>query len=113
MAWSRWEQHTGPPLTSDKKKVLAIDSHPANISRGIPADFGLVGEAQTVLAELVSRLDTSAPRESWSAGCELAAQWRQRLQSELEEAPLSHPGRAIRVLSEYADEGAVFCLDAG
>lgn len=101
-------------LTSDKKKVLAIDSHPANISRGIPADFGLVGEAQTVLAELVSRLDTSAPRESWSARVQqLAAQWRQRLQSELEEAPLSHPGRAIRVLSEYADEGAVFCLDVG
>lgn len=101
-------------LTSDKKKVLAIDSHPANISRGIPADFGLVGEAQTVLAELVSRLDTSAPRESWSARVQqLAAQWRQRLQSELEEAPLSHPGRAIRFLSEYADEGAVFCLDVG
>lgn len=70
-------------LTSDKKKVLAIDSHPANISRGIPADFGLVGEAQTVLAELVSRLDTSAPRESWSARVQqLAAKWRQRLQSE-------------------------------
>ncbi len=101
-------------LTSDDKKVLSIDAYPANISKGIPADFGLVGDAQTLLTALLGQLNGANADGQWAHRVKRhAAEWRQRLEAELAQAPPGHPGRAMRLLSEYADTNAVFCLDVG
>jgi len=72
-------------LTSDHKKVLSIDAHPANISKGIPADFGVVGEAKSVLSTLLNKLGSIGLEQSW---CDQVQQqtvtWQRRLEEEVE-----------------------------
>ncbi|HAN95476.1 MAG TPA: hypothetical protein DCQ17_07865 [Firmicutes bacterium] len=103
-----------PELTADEHKVLALDIHPANLSRGIPADFGVVGDAQAVLAKLLARLDGVGTKQSWIDQVkEQAAAWRRRLEQELQHAAPGHPGRAIRILSAKSQASSVFCLDVG
>lgn len=101
-------------LTSDDKKVLAIDVHPANLSRGIPAGFGVVGDAKVILAKLLNELDSGVLNQAWCDQVQKQADtWRQRLEQEVKNAPEGHPGRAIRALAEYADAKTLICLDVG
>lgn len=103
-----------PALTSDKKPVLSIDAYPGNISRGIPADFGIVGDAKTVLSKLIPEIAGTGSRQVWSDQVkQVVADWRKRLADELESAPEGYPGKAIRILSESAARDALICLDVG
>lgn len=101
-------------LTSDDKQVLSIDAHPANIGRGIPADFGVVGDARLVLSALHDKLIGTKQRRAWRKTVEkYAADWRKRLEGELQRSSDLYPGRAMRILSDFADANAVICLDVG
>lgn len=101
-------------FTSDQKQTLAIDARPANISRGIPADFGVVGDAKAVLTKLLAQLGTGNARGDWRSEVENeAAAWRRRLEEDLAQSPPNYPGRAVRVISEFTQENAVICLDVG
>lgn len=101
-------------LTSDDKKVLSVDTCPGNISRGIPADFGLVGDVRTVLAYLLTGMEEIGTDGSWTRHVQdEASAWQRRLEQELAEASSDHPSRAVRTLAEHAEENAVICLDVG
>ncbi|MGI6150031.1 MAG: thiamine pyrophosphate-binding protein [Limnochordia bacterium] len=103
-----------PALTSDSIPALSIDIHPANIGRGIPADFGVVGDAKAVIAALLQRLSDFQPRTDWRSQVEKqACDWNQRLADEIDRAPAGHPGRVVRTLSEWLPPSAVVCLDVG
>lgn len=103
-----------PALTTDRKQVLSIDVHPANIGRGIPADVAIVGDAKAVLPKLVTALRGHGRDETWVNQVKrAAAAWQQRLQCELEEGLAGHPGRVVRLLSEHVGPDAIICLDVG
>ena len=101
-------------LTTDRQKVLAIDAYPANISRGVPADFGVVGDAKRVFSTLLSKLGAGPANQTWREQvARSAGDWEDRLAKELAQGQEGHPGRAVRLLSEHAGSEAVFCLDVG
>lgn len=101
-------------LTSDRKMVLAIDKHPVKVSQGIPADFGLVGDAGTMLTKLLGKLAAAGKKDAWAEHVtQTAEQWQRRLEGELAEASPGHTGRAMRVLAQFAAADALFCLDVG
>lgn len=103
-----------PGFTSDEKKVLAVDAEPTNISRGIPADFGVVGDAKIVLSGLLKKLGRVRQWKPWRQTVERhTAEWRRRLDDELQRSSEKYPGRVMRILSDFADENAVICLDVG
>ncbi|MGI6641482.1 MAG: thiamine pyrophosphate-binding protein [Limnochordia bacterium] len=71
-------------LTTDRQKVLAIDAYPANISRGVPADFGVVGDAKRVLSTLLSKLGAGPANQTWREQvARSAGDWEDRLAKEL------------------------------
>ncbi len=86
-----------PEFTSDEKRVLSLDAVPAQVSMGISADFGLVGDTKAVLAKLLSQLGDTAVHGPWIDQVRNeAAEWHQRLERELEEASPNHPGKAVQ-----------------
>lgn len=103
-----------PEFTSDEKRFLSLDAVPAQVSMGISADFGLVGDTKAVLAKLLSQLGDTAVHGPWIDQVRNeAAEWHQRLERELEEASPNHPGKAVRILAEHAAADVVICLDVG
>jgi pyruvate oxidase len=71
-------------LTTDRQKVLAIDAYPANISRGVPADFGVVGDAKRVFSTLLSKLGAGPANQTWREQvARSAGDWEDRLAKEL------------------------------
>ncbi len=73
-------------------KVIHIDIDPAEIGKNVPADVPIVGDAKTVLRELLGNL---APRIKESGPPDIKA-WQQQIKKWKKEYPLTVPEGGLR-----------------
>lgn len=99
-----------PPAT----KVVRIDIDPHEIDRNRTADAGLVGDASSVLGQLVPLLKRGE-HSAWTR--DLRAASRAFLTSELElrEKPSNpiHPIRLVAQIQKFVGEDAIYVIDGG
>ncbi|HLI35112.1 MAG TPA: biosynthetic-type acetolactate synthase large subunit [Terriglobia bacterium] len=101
-----------------KAKKIHIDVDPSEISKNVPVDLALVGDARATLSALVSalrkRISSSSEntrRQAWLACIE---EWRNEHPLNYDKsAPNVKPEYVIEMLSRYADEDAIVAVDVG
>lgn len=105
-------------------RIMALDLRPDHIGRGAGAHFGIVGDSQSVLAELNSLL-LPTPRPEWERRvAELKARWTEQMSAEAsqngngalrpqEQLGGIHPARIVSELSAILPHDAIVSLDVG
>ena len=100
-------------------KLIQVDIDPAEIGRNYPVAVGVLGDARTVVRQLMTELE---PRSRPGSGY---AQWVKRLDAarqgwEKDRAPLGtaqglplHPERVVATLSRALPENAIVLSDVG
>lgn len=105
-------------------RIMALDVRPDHIGRGAGAHFGIVGDSQSVLAELNSLL-LPAPRAEWEQRVyQLKARWNEQMHAEAshngngavrptDQPGGIHPARIVSELNAALPPDAIICLDVG
>lgn len=112
------------PSRASGTPVIQVDIDPARAGRNFPDALGLVGDARTVLRQLVEATpaaDEQARRERRGAVAELGRTWRDRLgevgaeRARLTELPEDQllPADLVRVLREALGSRTVVIADPG
>lgn len=94
--------------------VVQIDTDPANIGRGTPVRYGVVGSAGDVLERHWSPL-RAAPRREWRREiASLRDRWRQQMKTETRctAGPVT-PQFLMATLQQAVDPGALLVMDVG
>ncbi|MES3151096.1 ubiquinone-dependent pyruvate dehydrogenase [Sphingomonas faeni] len=100
----------------EKAKVAQIDLIPENLGRRTAIDIGLVGDVGATLAVLTPRLIGGRDGAFLKSARENYAEARKGLDDLAQGTPGSgviHPQHVARVVSELADDDAVFACDVG
>ena len=115
--------HTGGQVTARWQvpkpgvPVIHLDIDPAEIGRNYPTQASLLGDARTVLKQLIDTATKTSPkrRETWlSRVSALVAEWRESVAANLNsEAVPMRPERVCRAISEALPEGGVLVCDTG
>jgi acetolactate synthase-1/2/3 large subunit len=93
-----------------KAKVIHIDIDPSNISKTVPADIPIVGDARTVLAALAKGVE-SRPRAAWFARI---ADWKSRCAMDYERGAVTlKPQYIIEELYRQTEGRAVITTGVG
>jgi thiamine pyrophosphate-dependent acetolactate synthase large subunit-like protein len=100
----------------EKKPVIRIDVKGSVVGRRTSNDFGLIGDCKSVFAELLERLDerentsylkkVQKSRDRWREGLKVASDLSRS-------SSVIHPQAAARLISENADDDAIFSCDTG
>ncbi|WP_414447486.1 ubiquinone-dependent pyruvate dehydrogenase [Burkholderia sp. 22PA0099] len=97
-------------------QVIQIDRRGSTIGKRVPVDFGVVGDVKATLAALNGRLARKADRHFLDAARKHYAEAREGLDSlarpSPDDAPI-HPQYLTRLVSELADDDAIFTVDVG
>jgi acetolactate synthase-1/2/3 large subunit len=105
-----------PPRFNAKAKFIHIDIDPADIDTGQRADVGIVGDARSVLEQLLENCPAALTPERYAA-------WRQQLKADDEakareqEPGLNadmvpiHPMRLCREIRDFMDRDAILAVD--
>jgi pyruvate dehydrogenase (quinone) len=99
-----------------KATVAQIDLRPENLGRRTAIDIGLVGDIAPTIAALIPRLKDARDTTFLQAARENYAEARKGLDDLAHGTPGSgvlHPQHVARVVSELADDDAVFACDVG
>ena len=110
------------PSTFDplRQRIIQIDIDDRNAGWTFPVELGLIGDAGSILEQLVeaskeAAQSTSSSRQEWTQGLD-----QRKQQNDYYEDPELHkesspvtPQRLVRVLQETLDPSTVFALDAG
>jgi len=115
--------HTGGQVTARWQvpragtSVIQLDIDPREIGRNYPAKAGLVGDARTVLRQMLAAEDTvaGAKRASWLAQVSgFVEEWRASVADNMnsDAAPM-RPERVCREISRAMPEGAILVCDTG
>jgi acetolactate synthase I/II/III large subunit len=110
----------GPPFwsTPDVQKVIQVDIDPARIAFNREVDVGIVGDARSVLRQLmeaVSGLTKKVEKREYTEGVqEIEQMVRMGIDSAVEndDVPI-HPLRLVKEVSEYFGSDAICSLDGG
>jgi acetolactate synthase I/II/III large subunit len=110
----------GPPFwsTPDAQKVIQVDIDPTRIARNREVDVGIVGDARSVLRQLieaVSGLTKKVEKREFTQDVqEIEQMVRMGIDSAVEndDVPI-HPLRLVKEVSEYFGEEAICSLDGG
>ena len=115
--------HTGGQVTArwqvPKPGVPAIhlDIDPAEIGRNYPTKVGLLGDARTVLRQMIDAASPVAAtkREAWLSRVRgLVAEWRDSIAENLNsDASPMRPERVCREITRVLPEGGVLVCDTG
>ncbi len=100
----------------EKAKVAQIDLIPENLGRRTAIDIGVVGDVGATLAVLTPRLTGGRDGAFLKSARENYAEARKGLDDLAQGTPGSgviHPQHVARVVSELADDDAVFACDVG
>ncbi|PVB59404.1 ubiquinone-dependent pyruvate dehydrogenase [Labrenzia sp. 011] len=104
------------PFYPEKAKVAQIDIRPEAIGRRRAVDIGLVGDIRSTLAALLPRLKRQEDRHFLQSAREhyaLARKGLDDLSFPAKSDHRIHPQHLTRLLSEHADEDAIFTADVG
>jgi thiamine pyrophosphate-dependent acetolactate synthase large subunit-like protein len=100
----------------EKQPVIRIDTRGSVVGHRTSNDFGLIGDCASIFAELLKDLDkrddtsylkkVQKSRDRWREGLKIASDVSRS-------SSVIHPQTAARMISEHADEDAVFSCDTG
>jgi thiamine pyrophosphate-dependent acetolactate synthase large subunit-like protein len=100
----------------EKQPVIRIDMRGSVVGHRTSNDFGLIGDCASVFAELLKLLDerddtsylkkVQKSRDRWRKGLKVASDVSRS-------SSVIHPQTAARMISEHADEDAIFSCDTG
>jgi acetolactate synthase I/II/III large subunit len=97
--------------------AVQIDIEPETLGRNYPLKAGVLGDAKTCLAQMLSQCDrsTAPPRKAWVDQVKrICAEWREKYNPMLtsEAAPI-RPERICAELSRHAPQDAIVLSDTG
>ena len=103
-----------------RQKIIQIDIDDRNAGWTFPVDLGLIGDAGSILTQLVEASrepasSTAASREEWTGGLPQRKQelgFYQDPEMQLDSSPVK-PQRLVALLQEHLPPETVFALDAG
>ena len=99
----------------EKARIAQIDIRPENLGRKSRIDLGLVGDVAATIDALLPLLEDKEDTKFLDRACEHYAKNRKALDelaAASDKAPI-HPQHVARVVSELADEDAIFTCDVG
>lgn len=105
-----WPEKYVPAST----RVIQVDATPANIGKRMPVEYGVVGQLEEVLPQIITGI-IRQPKDPWVKRLRaLRDEWLNRIAVEVrgDGQPLS-PGYLIKTLEERVAEDAVVALDVG
>ena len=96
-------------------KIIQIDRDASRLGRRHPITLGLQGDVVPTLKELIPLLEQRSDGDFLGSCLELAKKTQESLRAEEEmgDGKVIHPQYMARLLSEYADEDALFAVDTG
>jgi len=96
-------------------KIIQIDRDASRLGRRHPITLGLQGDVVPTLKELIPLLEQRSDGGFLNACLEIAEKTQESLRAEEEmgDGKVIHPQYMARLLSEYADEDALFTADTG
>ncbi len=102
------------PYLSFPGRIVQLDAAPENIGRKVPVSFGLVGDSERLLPEIISGITVREKKDWLGRLAQLKREWLDRLAVEITagETPVP-PGRLIKTLEETMAKDAVVALDVG
>lgn len=110
-----------PPLWGDPaaQRTIQIDAEPGNIGLNRPVDLALVGDAKTVLAQLLSAVKEATPqRQPHPAVANLRVvqeSWQKDLDdavADMERKPML-TGHILKACNAFFDDEAIMVMDGG
>ena len=110
-----------PPMFGepDKQSLIQIDSEPTNIGLNRPTDIPLVGDAKTIMAQLleaVKKMINQRPAHAKIADYRaIQDEWQKDLDemvTDMNRKPML-TGQILVVCNDFFDENAIFVMDGG
>ncbi len=110
-----------PPMFGepDKQRLIQIDTEPTHIGLNRPTDIALIGDARTVLNQLLAAVrQLAAQREPHAKVAEFRAlqdQFEQELDAALEDTERQPmlTGQILKACNDFFDDDAIFVMDGG
>lgn len=100
----------------EKARIAQVDIRPENLGRKSRIDLGLVGDVAATIDALLPLLKDKDDSKFLDRACAHYAKNRKALDelaTGTSDKPPIHPQRVARVVSELADDGAIFTCDVG
>lgn len=91
-------------------KIIHIDIDPAEIGKNKPVDVPIVGDAKSILTELLKRIPASCPHPEWS---EKVRSWKATHPLRFKEDGKLRPQYVIRTLAEILGTRGVIVSEVG
>jgi len=91
-------------------KVIHVDVDPTSISKSVPADIPVVGDAKKVLSALLTLVE-HRDRKAW---LDCIAEWKRDFPLAYKQEPgVVKPQAVVEAISEITDGRAILCTDVG
>jgi acetolactate synthase-1/2/3 large subunit len=91
-------------------KIIHIDIDPAEIGKNKPADVPIVGDAKSVLADLLKKVPDSCPHPEWS---EKVQKWKMKHPLRFRDDGSIKPQYVIRTLSDILGSRGIIVSEVG
>jgi thiamine pyrophosphate-dependent acetolactate synthase large subunit-like protein len=108
--------HLAPPRFRADARLIQIDVEPSEIGHNRPADVGIVGDARTVLGQLLEAAEGRLERGRYAAWREHLAGVEESKRQEVEarmgsDAVPIHPLRLCKEVRDFLDRDAILVVD--
>ncbi len=118
--FSQWVGFGQPPIWKGKgQKIIHVDIDPQNIGRNVQVEVGIVGDAKTVLRDILSVIEKKTKKFSGTRGWveELTDARRKFLvrfkeQTSSNNKPITGP-RLVKEVRNFLDRDAILSFDGG
>jgi len=104
------------PFYPENARIVQIDRRPEALGNRCPIDLGLLGDVKDTIKALLPRLVEKSERRHLDAALDHYRDARRDLDALAENGPKSkiiHPQYVARLVSELADDDAIFTCDVG
>lgn len=109
-----------PPFWNPDIRFIQVDIDPVNMCLNIPAHVAVLGDARTVLSQMLelARSGTVKPNPAHKPWLEhliaVGRRWRERVEKEAHASwPVIHPGYLARTIRRLADPHTFVAIDGG
>jgi len=113
------ENYGRPPMwaSPEQQKVIQVDVSPEMIGCNRPVEVGLVGDARTTLAALLTEVEALTPPRSPSERLDefrrLTDEWEKELAGMAREAGPIHPARLMTEVARFFPRDGILVQDGG